>query len=40
MGEDHGDFDIFMAKQFLYSPNVVTGFQEMGGKGMAKMCGG
>jgi hypothetical protein len=36
MGKDHGGFDIFMAKQFLDGANVVAGFQEMGGKGMAK----
>ena len=40
MGIDHGGFDVFVAKQFLNSTNVVAILQEMGGKGVAEGVGG
>ena len=37
MGIDHGRADVFMAQQLLDCANVITGFEQMGGKGVAIM---
>lgn len=36
VGVDHGGFYIFVAEEFLNGADVVAGFQEMGGKGVAE----
>jgi hypothetical protein len=33
---DHSRFDIFVTKQFLHGADVVTGFQQAGGKAVAE----
>ena len=37
MGVDHSRADVFMAQQLLDGANVITGFEQMGGKGVAIM---
>ena len=39
MGVDHGGFYIFVAEEFLYSADVVTVLEEMGGEGVTKGVG-
>ncbi len=36
MGMDHGRAHVFMSNQFWHSANIVSGFQQMGGKTVAK----
>ena len=39
MGVDLGGFDIGVAKQFLYCPQVTAGFEQMGSEGMTQHVG-
>jgi hypothetical protein len=32
VGVDHGRFYVFVAEQLLYGSDVITGFQQVGGK--------
>jgi len=36
---DHCRIEIFVPEQFLNCPDVVSGFQQMGGEAMTEMCG-
>ncbi len=36
MGINHDSSDVLMPKHFLESPDIVAGFEQMGGKGMPK----
>jgi len=36
VGVDHGGLDVLVAEQFLDGAYVVTGFEQVGGKRMAK----
>ena len=36
MGVDHGGGDIGVTEQFLYGPDIIAVFQQMGGKTMAE----
>lgn len=36
MSIDHGGSDVFVSEQFLNGADIVTGFEEMRGEGMAK----
>lgn len=40
MGVDHGGANIFVAEEFLYSADVVTGFEEVSGEGVTEGVGG
>ena len=37
MRVDHRGADVFVAEQLLDGPDVVTGFEQMGGEGMPVM---
>jgi hypothetical protein len=39
MGVDHRRADIGMAEQFLHGADVVARLQQVGGEGMAQVCG-
>jgi hypothetical protein len=40
VGVDHGSLHVFVPQQLLDGANVVTGFQEVGGEGVAEGVGG
>ena len=39
MGVDHGGFYVFVPEKFLHCANIIAGFEQVGGEGVAKGVG-